>query len=231
MATVRIEVQISVDAIQFDRAGNKVCLCGNSHQEAAEAAWVDAFDEHPGFVGRIKWGHDGRHTYYIDRIEYDDDGDEIARTTWWPVRRDGPEVLVCEGDGEAPPEVVEALRRARDIETEAWEAAWAAADEDCNTTDEERAEDDQANYWLEEMRQGERQAKQAARQAERAARIAARIALLSPDLAALATKTVARLAGASRSTRKRAWRSLRAKIGGEATVVLQAAVTGFGRQN
>jgi hypothetical protein len=225
MATVKIEVRISVDAIQFERVGNKVCLCGNSHQKAAETAWVDAFDEHPGFIGRIDWGNDHhRHDCYIDEIEYDDDGNEVARRTWWPARRGGQEVLVCEGGGEASPEVVEALRRARDIESTACNAALAAADEDCGTTDEDRAEDDQAGYWLGEIRRAERES-------EQVARIAARIALLPPALAKLAGETVARLSGASRSTRKRAWRTLRANIGAEATLALQGAVTGFGRQN
>jgi len=225
MATVRIEVTIRVDAIQFERVGNEQCLCGNSHQKAAEAAWVDAFDAHPDITGRIAWGHDlHRHAYYLDEIQCNEDGEELSRVTWWPVRRDGQEVLVSEGGGQAPTAVIEALVRAREAEVKAWEAAAVAADEDCGTTDEDRAEDDQADYWLGEISRAEREAKQVAR-------IAARIALLPPDLAKLAGEAVARLRGASRSMRKRLWRTLRAKIGAEATADLQVAVTGFARRN
>jgi len=219
MATAkRTEVSISVDAIQFEQAGDALCLCGNSHQEAAEAAWVEAFDKHPGFLGRIDWGKDHRrHDYYIDEIAYDDDGEEVSRVTWWLARRGGHEVLVCEGGGDASPEVIEALRRARDIESAAWDAAWAAADADCGTTDEDRAADDQADCEAD--------------QADQADRIAVQIALLPPALAALAVKTLARLAGASRTTRRRAWRKLRAAIGADATAQLKAGFRGCARAN
>ena len=228
MATAKkIKVQIIVNQIQFERCGNKQCLCGNSHQEAAERAWIDALGE-AGIDGKIEYGNDaGRTDYYITETwrEGEEGDEEEYERVWWPSchgpNADSYKDLVCRETGLAPEaDVIAAWHAAEEAEYAAWAAAEQAADDDCSTTDEDRARDEQAWYWREVMRLD-------AQAAEAAAKLEAALAGKPPEVRA----ALADLPQKSRSARKRMWRGLRAKIGAEATAELQALVTGFPKRN
>jgi hypothetical protein len=221
--TEQIEVAIIVNRIQFERCGNKLCLCGNSHQEVAETAWIDALAE-AGIDGKIEYGNDaGKTDYYITETWRDgEDGDEEEyERVWWPSchgpNRDARKDLACATTGLEPSaDVLAAWHAAEEAEYAAACAAHQAADDDCSTTDDERARDDQAWYWQEVMRRDE---------ADAAAK--AKLDALLADKPEAIKVALADLAGKSRSARKRMWRGLRATIGAAATAELQAAVTGF----
>ena len=220
----KIEVTIIRDRVQFERVAQAVCLCGDSHQDAAMHAWVDFLAE-AGVDGQLDYGCDITKCHYFVREFWqegeEDDEEEQRSRVWWPWQ----DTLACAEEGREPSaEVLAAWRAAQHAESDAWVAAAEAATADCSTTDKDRAEDEQARYWLGEMRQ-------AARDAERATLIQRVLVRLRADGAAKAREIIAAIPGKSRSTRKRAWRKLRAAIGAEATAELQAALMGFARRN
>jgi len=224
MATEIRSADVVANEIRFERCSGKMCLCGNSHTEAAWKAWLDAVDRAevgPGVFANAKIGcgnNPGEMRMYVFE---ETDGEE--RTWIGPGHGHALPYCIEEGhyDASPPAEVLAAFSALEEADSAGCDAADAAADEDCMTTPEE------VTAW-EAARESERQARLAEAEKRRQAAIEEATTGLSPELTMkIATAT----AGRSRSTRKRLWRSLRAEIGEERTAAIQAAAPGFAKRN
>ena len=221
MATEIRSADVVANKIRFEMRGRgKLCLCGNSHTEAAWKAWLETVDRAevaPGVFANAKIGCGNNPGDVKMYVVEETDGEE---RTW--SGHPQPHCIEA-GHYEALPaaEVLAAFAAIAEADDAGMDAADAASDEDCTTTPEE------VTAW-EAARESERQARLTEAEKRRQAAIEEATTGLSPELTMkIATAT----AGRSRSTRKRLWRSLRAEIGEERTAAIQAAATGFTRRN
>jgi len=212
-------ISIKRNRIAFEHMES--CLCGNSHQEAAQSAWLDAasaivgdlvidaeigYDNDPGAVGR----------YVESQIvaAQEEESDEEALT--WAM--DGPKIhCITSGHYDEPPpaEVIAAFAALDAADDAAMEAAYAAYIADCSTTDEDWEAVEAEGQARAEVARAEAQAAYAAA-VDRAAKAASLPAELVARLLAMPDR--------SRSTRRRTWRAVRTAAGEEVTRMLQAVV-------